>query len=1266
MKHAALFLLSVFLLLLVCFVFLFSTERGLLVIQKSVNRFGAGIVSIGQVEGRLLGDMRFKSVRLPGTGADIEVQQVDVSWRPADLFRAELAIAEVAVNGVKIVVQNGPATKPSGDVARQPANNLLAKGLPFSVQVDRLVVNRLAVVDSKGLELVQIDSLTAALSGNAERLSVGELDLQGPDIGLALHGNVEVQKNRQVDLLGNWRLAGFGFHPMAGTFSISGPFEGPHVEIGIHSPGSIRVKGDFVNLLTGPKWTARLEAKDVDLSTLIEYCPKIELAAVTGELTGDFGSYRGHVEADGAWDALTDKHLVSDIDGDGWGIDFQSLRIYGKDSSAEAMGGKISWRDIFSWQGIFLFKNFDPSVITRELQGKLNAELVSKGDVKEHGVVASFAISHLDGLLRDHKVSATGNVFLSETDVYTDGLTIRSGEVTGLAYIEKGSFSWAEQPSWSARVRLDNFDPSWLYAEFPGSIDGEFASEGKLGKNGPEGSLNIKRIGGTLRGNKLSGGGEITLTGDTLTTSGLVLKSGSSKLVVNGWAGDRLALDFSFVSPSIGALLPKSAGSISLRGNLQGNRNTPQLSAQLQGKGLSYQDYNFGRMQAEIKADFTGKGQLTGSLVGEEMSLAGVPLDKVGITLHGTPANHSVEVDGAGPLGVLAGKIHGRYRDTWQGALSHFQLTTLDYGIWRQQGESAITADSHGALLDAFCLSNGESAVCLGGDVQLEKETAWRMHGKLTSLPLQWLNRLKLLAVPVRGQLHADIKVAGNRHRLLSARVDSHVQASGALGKAKENEQVPFYFAGSVLSLQLADSLLQAHADIRMRNGSQVILNGDAPGAGSFATPLGSLPLHGSLELHNFDLSSITAFTNYGVEPSGRVNNSFTLAGTVGKPQIYGTVSIQDGGIDLPYQGITLTNVTVSIQAGEKSAKITAAATSGSGKLIADGTLQYGTKGIEGTLNIKGNDFLLVNLPEYFIRVNPDVQVTFSAANVQVRGTIDVPYGRITPEQMSGSISVSDDVVLIDDAAKEQIAGWPVRLQIKVRLGDDVRINGYGLAGRLGGQLMVNTNPDNSLAGRGELDLVGGTFTIYGRSLSIERGRMLFTGGPIDNPGVDVRAQVKVDDQNNRGLVYIVGVDISGLVQDLKYHLFSDPFMEDTEILSMMMVGHSLAGSTQSEGNVLEAAAIMLGVNGSSGFVKKLGSFLFLDDLHLEGSSSKENVSLVVGKRLTKDLYIGYDLNMFNQLGQFRVRYDLTRGFSVETRSSSESTGTDLIYSFER
>ncbi len=175
------------------------------------------------------------------------------------------------------------------------------------------------------------------------------------------------------------------------------------------------------------------------------------------DLTGTLDTYQGRVEANGTWDTLDGMHLVSDLAGDFLGIEFQSLRIDYQDSSVEALGGKISWQDIFSWEGRFLFTDFDPSVVVAELQGQLTAELVSAGDVKDNGVVASFQILNLDGMLRDHNVSAVGNVFLTETEVHTDGLTIRSGEEAGLARIEKGLFSWAKEPNWTGKSTTGTF-----------------------------------------------------------------------------------------------------------------------------------------------------------------------------------------------------------------------------------------------------------------------------------------------------------------------------------------------------------------------------------------------------------------------------------------------------------------------------------------------------------------------------------------------------------------------------------------------------------------------------------------------------------------------------------------------------------------------------------------------------------------------------------------------------------------------------------------
>ncbi len=1261
MKRTAFFFVSLLVLLSSCFVFIFTTESGLLLLQKGVNRYAAGTVFIEQAEGRLSGRWTLTNLRFVSDAADIDVGRLEYSWRPGSLLTGEVNIAEIVATSVDIALKDDPAGTRDNDDLQLPAALL-----PVTVLINSLVVDKLAVRDSDGTELLIVDRLLAELEGNADRLTIKTFDLQGPDIGVALHGNIEVAANWSLDVLGKWRLAGFGFHPMIGTFSATGPLSDPHLELGVQRPGDIRVKADLVNLLQQPQWSAQLKANDVDLSTLIEDCPKIEMATVKADFTGNFDKYRGHVQAEGSWDAYVGMHLVSGLSGDFLGIDFQSLRIDTKESSAEAAGGKISWADIFSWEGRFLFKGFDPSVINEELQGRLNAKFFSKGNVTENGVVASFEIAELDGVLRDHQVAASGNVFLTESDVHTDGLTLRSGDVAGLASIENGFFAWTDEPHWSAEIRLDQFDPSWLYEEFPGSVNGTVKTEGKLADDGLEASLNIDKISGTLRGNVLSGGGEIGLAGDTLQTSGLVLQLGPSELLVSGRAGEDLALDFSLSSPDIGTILPESKGSILFRGSLQGSRNAPQLDAQLQGTDLRYRENSLDRAQGKVKAMLTGDGRLTGSFVGEGMSLGSFFIDKGRVELGGTLAKHQIVVEGSAAMGKLAFRADGSYRQAWQGELSQVQLAAGEYGVWRQEGKAAMTLGRDEVLLKNFCLADKESHVCLDGDVRLEKEIEWTVNSKISSLPLNWLERLELVPVPVNGEIHGDIAAKGNRHRVIDAKAEFRVPAADVSMEVGESELVSFRFDDSALALALTDSVLQTNLDIRMRSGSRLILAAEVEGAGDFSVPMLSLPLRGNLQLIELDLAMLGVLTGYGVEPTGKINNAVTLAGTVGQPKIYGAITLQDGSINLPYQGITLENIVLSVAAGEDAALVTARATSGPGQVTTVGTLSYGDQGLEGALTIKGSNFLLVNLPEYAFRVNPDVLLTFGNDKTDIQGTIDVPYGLIAPQEMGNSISASEDVILVNGAGEERLDEFPFDLDIDVRLGDDVRIDGYGLTGRLDGDLRVYTTPHDSLAGRGELDLIAGNFSLYGRTLEIMRGRLLFSGGPIDNPGVDVRAQIKVGDEEARGQGYTVGVDISGLAQDLQYHLFSDPFMEDAEILSLMIVGHSFAGSTAAEGSLLEAAAATLGAQGSLGFVKGIGNLFMFDDLRLEGSSTKEDVSLVVGKRLTKNLYIGYDLNVFNQLGQFRVRYDLTHGFSVETKSTSEATGADLLYTFER
>ncbi len=1248
--------------ILLFFAFLLGSRTGLQLVQKGVELFSGRSVTIGEVQGKLLGRFSLLKFRIVLPGADIKIDKFDWDWSPAKLFEGELHLADLQVSGAVIRLPDSPAAPSAEGPLVLP--RLL---FPVTMALDRLTVTSLQIQNSHGGELLAFDTIDVQLLGKEGNLAIGNLSLQGPEIGLVLHGTVDFDRNWRVDLLGNWRLVNYGFHPLEGTFSARGPLASPHATFAVNSPADIRVEGDVVNLLDKPEWTATLEARNVDLEALIKHCPKIDLSTVSGQLSGNTDGYRGLVQADGTWGELDHMQLQSSITAGLWGIDFAALRIDRGDGWVVAENAKINWKRLFDWEGLFHFKNFDPSAFFEWLPGKLNADLTSVGTVRNDlGVDVTFEIYRLDGTLREQPVSAAGKVALTENDVRTDGLVIRSGEVEGSARVEKGLFSWAEQLKWSGEIHLDNFDPAGIFPDFPGKVSGLLSGEGFLGPDGAEGFLRISDIAGNLRGNALAGSGEISLSGETIHTTGLFLQSGASQLVVQGKAGEAFALDFSISSPDIGTLLPETSGAVQLLGKLRGSFNAPLLDVELHGQGLGLGDNRFSRLEVKVHSQLGENDQLYGTFLGEKMTLAGLPLDRAQIDFSGSFKNQDVTAQAAGMFGKFQLRAKASSGNGWMGDISNVSLASSSYGNWQQQDSAAFSVGSKSVVLEDFCLVEGEGAVCVGGYMQWAEEVGWRIKSQFSGLSLGWLNRLKLLAMPVSGLFGGEIVAAGENRRVISGHAEVTLPEINFELDVEDEEFNSLHCQDTILSVALADSLLQTKLATRMKNGSRLILAASTPGANLVSMATRSLPLSGTLDLENFDMAILAAFTGYGVDPRGRVSSSFTLGGTVGRPELVGEARIEDGGITLPYQGITLENVRVAVVAAEDGVKVVGHATSGPGEISAEGRFRYGDVGAEGDLHIRGSNFLLVNLPEYAMRVNPDVQLLFAGKRGSIKGSVQVPYALLTPEEMKDSLEVSKDVVLVNGRQEVKASGWPFALDLDVSLGDDVRINGYGLIGRLTGQLQIKTAADEFPTAKGELDLVDGVFSIYGRALDIERGRMLFTGGPIDNPGVDVRAQKKFSDEESLNKRYTVGVDISGMAQDLKYQLFSDPYMDETEILSQMIVGHSLAFSNKEEGNLLEAAATSLGLRGGADLFQGIGSILQLDDVHLEGSSKKENVSLVVGKRVTKELYIGYDMNMFSQLGQFRVRYDLTRGFAVETRSSSQSTGADLLYSFEK
>jgi translocation and assembly module TamB len=141
--------------------------------------------------------------------------------------------------------------------------------------------------------------------------------------------------------------------------------------------------------------------------------------------------------------------------------------------------------------------------------------------------------------------------------------------------------------------------------------------------------------------------------------------------------------------------------------------------------------------------------------------------------------------------------------------------------------------------------------------------------------------------------------------------------------------------------------------------------------------------------------------------------------------------------------------------------------------------LYYQHEGVSADIRLRGEDVLAVDLPEYRFQLSPDLHLLFADNRLEIRGLVEVPYGLIIPEEFQESIAPSADVVMVngDELEKTSSLTENIILDVDVRLTDEVRVDGHGLTGQLAGEINVRTTTSNLLVGRGELDLLEGTFT---------------------------------------------------------------------------------------------------------------------------------------------------------------------------------------------
>ncbi len=380
-----------------------------------------------------------------------------------------------------------------------------------------------------------------------------------------------------------------------------------------------------------------------------------------------------------------------------------------------------------------------------------------------------------------------------------------------------------------------------------------------------------------------------------------------------------------------------------------------------------------------------------------------------------------------------------------------------------------------------------------------------------------------------------------------------------------------------------------------------------------------------------------------------------TGAATVPPDQRHRQALEDEGELDL-YQAVPrLRAATLEARLIDNGFSFSGSARSGEGSLEANGKITWRAGQPVGSLKLSGKDLLVLNVPEARVTASPDLEFRVDGRALEATGTVTVPYARIVPADFTGAVVASSDERILGAPIADPKDSFQVTSTITLALGDRVEIDTYGLSGRLAGAITAQTTPDGISRGSGELSVSEGKYAALGRRLDIERGRLLFAGGLLADPAIDIRATKVFPDVK-------AGVNVRGTLREPRMTFFSEPSLPQSQIVSLILAGGSLESAQDSQRGGAGRNALL--AQGGAILAQQLGSRIGIEDVGIEQNLANET-SLVLGKYLSPRLYVSYGISLAEAINTLKMRYTLNDKWTIKTESGREQSA-EIVYTIER
>ena len=1207
-----------------------------------------GKFSVENSSGRLIGPLTLTNVRYadPSAGVDARAGTVVVDIAPLALLSKKVHVLSVDITTVDVALTTVPAKV-------EQATSEFSLAAPIDVALDRLTLKK-ATITQDGQPLFAADSLDLGAAWTRGGALINSLSLRAPEGSVDLHGTVSFAPGfpGNGETTFHWKAAD---REIAGVLKATGDGKQTRLDLALSAPTAATIAATLTQSSEFP-WTAKISVPRFDPKRVQ---PDSTLAALALSLEGSGDKQRGALngEIDVNQHRVQLDPLRYALSGQTLKIEMLTLKTPEAAGILQATGDvqldakPISANLALNWEGVEL---------PADLVGQ---PLATHGKVETSGSAEKF---HAEGTLALGPPGKLSDIALN-LDGTPDAIALKQLALKqakgGLD--AQGTIKLKPALGWQLTTKADKFDPGAFAAEWPGAIDFELATAGTLTDQGPDATIRLDKLGGTLRKRPLSGDADLKLKPGYIVDGQLSLASGKSRIDIAGRGGGNVTdATIKLAIASLADWLPDTSGSLNGDFHVQGKWPKLAINGTAHGASIATSAVHMGVLDvnANIAELQPPEGKLT--LRAQKVVAGSLAFETIDIDGGGSQKAHQLKFAASGSPLTLVAALHGSSADDthWNGTLDTLDIAVKDVPKLALEAPAQLAWNGKQFSATDICVAGGGPKLCVAGNGANDGVLAARY--RIEQLPLALVVKLASPDAPLR--VEGVIGGAGDIRRDAAGAFNGQanlISDKGSVAYPDNANQPLIAYTGLALDAHLAPQSIRATVRAALDHDGK--LDGEIALTGAPGT---AQALSGKLDAKLNSLGFVELLTTNVANTKGRVEAHYTFAGTTAAPQLGGALSVKEFATEVPAAGLKLHDGEISVRAAD-SEHFALEGTLKSG----DGTLTLsGSGGIGATApakaSIKGDNFLAADIPAANVVISPDISIERSSDNIRVGGSVTIPKANVDLGKLPGGgvNKVSPDVVVIDAEQPEPGKALPVIVAVTVKLGDDVKLAGFGLDGTIGGQLAVDQRAGRLATGTGTLN-VGGTYRAYGQDLKIENGRLLFAGTSLDNPGLDIRAVRTIAGSSGEefGDVVKAGLQVRGTALVPVLTVFSQPAMEQSESLSYLITGKPLSGLKSGEGDMLGSAARALGSATGDLLAKGIGARTGLE-AGVSDNAALGGAAFTVGKYLSPKLYLSYGVGLFTPGEVVSLKYLFNTRWNFEAQNATSGNRAGINYRWEK